>query len=147
MNLLMKTLGIGLGLALVLSVAVAQEAEATNPVVIERQALMKTIGKNTKVLGDMAGGKTAFDAAAAGAAQVALAAAAEKIPAVFKANETDPESEAKPEIWSNWEDYLIKAAALPTAVAALDASTLEGLQAGMKGVGDACGSCHKLYRE
>ncbi len=144
MTLTMKTLGIGLALTLGLSAAVAQEA--TNPVVIERQALMKIIGKNTKVLGDMAGGKTAFDAAAADAAKIAIATAAEKIPAVFEANETDPESEAKPEIWSNWEDFLIKAAALPTAVAALDATTLEGLQAGMKGVGGACGSCHKAYQ-
>ena len=42
--------------ALVATMAFA-ETESTDPTVIARQALMKTIGMNTKILGDMAGGK------------------------------------------------------------------------------------------
>jgi cytochrome c556 len=40
----------------------------------------------------------------------------------------------------------MKADALGTAAAALDATTIEGVQAGMAGVGGACQDCHKEFR-
>ena len=142
MRLLTKTAAFAL--ALVATVAIA--AEATDPTVKARQELMGVIGMNTKVLGEMAGGKTAFDAAAAGAAKAALVAASADIGAKFELQATDPKSEAKPEIWTNWADYQAKATALNTAATALDATTVEGVQAGMAGVGGSCKACHSAYR-
>lgn len=122
-------------------------AERTDPNAIAREELMEAVGKNTKVLGDMAGGKTAFDAAAAEAAKTGLAEAAAKIAATFETQgAADPASEAKPEIWANWDDFAKKAGALEAAATALDASSVEAVQAGIGAVGGACKDCHTTYR-
>ena len=134
-----------LGLIVAGGVAVAQ-VTATVPSVIARQDLMKINGMSAKILGDMAGGKVAFDAAAAEKAKADLIAAAAMIPAKFEANEVDPGSEAKPEVWTNWADFLIKATALETAATALDTSSAESIGAGMAGIGGACKACHTTYR-
>ena len=133
--------------ALILSAGMAFAAgKSTDPDAIARQTLMGTVGMNTKILGDMAAGKAEFDAAKAEAAKVALTEAAGKIPATFKPQGTDAESKAKPEIWTNWEDFLLKADALTKAATALDTTTIEGVQAGMGGVGGACKDCHTKNR-
>ena len=136
---------LSLSLILVAGAASAKDG-VTNPIVKERMDLMQTIRANTGVLGDMASGKTAFDATAAGTARAGLAAAAAMIPAKFEAEETDPVDEAKPDIWMMFDDFTTKAEALATAAEALDATTLASLQAGMGGVGVACQACHTAYR-
>jgi cytochrome c556 len=133
------------GLILVAGVAFAKEG-VQDPTVKARMDLMGTIAANTKVLGDMAGGKTAFDAAAATEARAALAAAAAEIPAKFEPQATDPVSEAKPEVWTNWADFVTKSEALLTGAEALDPSTVEGVQAGMGAIGGSCKACHTDYR-
>jgi cytochrome c556 len=142
MKLLMKAVVVG-----ALSVASVAFAEATDPTVIARQDLMGSQGASAKVLGDMAGGKTPYDAAAAEAAKANLIATSADIAAKFEPQATDPDSKAKPEIWTNWEDFVVKANALSTAAAALDTSSAETIGAGMGGIGGACGDCHKAYRQ
>ena len=132
-------------LALVGTVAIAKEG-VKDPIVKARQDLMATQGMSMKVLGGMAGGKVPFDAAAAEAAKAAIVATSAEIGAKFKPQATDPVTEAKPEIWTNWADFEAKAMALNAAATALDTSTLAGVQAGMEGLGGACGACHKAYR-
>ena len=123
------------------------EEEPTDPNAIARGELMGTIGKNIGIIGDMAGGKTAFDAAAAEGAKAALVEATGKIEATFKdQGGADPVSEAKPEIWANWDDFLKKAKAASDASGALDVASLETLQAGMGALGGACKDCHTTYR-
>lgn len=117
-----------------------------NETVKERMLLMKEIAGATKVLGEMAQGKTAFDADEALAAQGKLRAAAAEIDNTFRAPETDPKSEALPAIWENFGDFTEKAAALETAATGMDATSLDNLRAGMRDVGGACGACHKLYK-
>ena len=80
-------------------------------------------------------------AATAEAAKAAIADVAGKIAATFEPQGTDAESKAKPEIWTSWDDSLAKADGLAKA-AALDATSLEGVQAGMKAIGGACKDCH-----
>jgi cytochrome c556 len=131
--------------ALVATVALA-ETESTDPTVIARQELMEGIGKNTKILGDMAKGAVPFDAAAAEAAKAVLVANSAEISAKFETNVTDAGSEAKPEIWTNWEDFAAKGMALNAAATALDTASVETVGAGMGAIGGACGACHKPYR-
>lgn len=133
------------GFVLAAGVAFAKEG-ATDPNVIARQDLMKTIGGATKTLGEMAGGKTAYDAAAAEAAKAALIAAAADIGAKFTPTSTDPVTEAKPEIWTNWEGFLAKAKALEDAATAMDTGSAETIGAGMAGVGGSCKGCHTDFR-
>jgi cytochrome c556 len=129
--------------ALIGGAAVAKDA--TDPVVIAQKELMKSFGAASKTLGTMAGGG-AYDAAAAEAAKAALIAGAADIAVKFAAPGMDPASESKPEIWTNWEDYLVKAKALGDAAAAMDVSTAEGIGAGMGNIGGTCKACHQAYR-
>lgn len=145
MNLRRKLLAVPLLAAALAGVAVAKEG-VQNPAVKARMEAMATIGANTKVLGDMAGGKAAFDAARAAEAAAAINATALTVPGLFEAAETDPVSEAKPEIWANWADFVAKTDALAAAAAAVDSSSLEGVQAGMGALGGSCKACHSAYR-
>lgn len=123
------------------------EVEATDPNAIARKALMGVIGKNIGVLDNMASGKAAYDAAAADAAKAAMIEASAKIEATFKEQgAADPASAAKPEIWTNWDDFVKKAGALNTAATAMDVASLETIGAGMGGLGGACKDCHTTYR-
>lgn len=122
-------------------------AERTDPNAIARAELMGTIGKNTKILGDMAGGKAEFDADLAATAKTGLAEAAAKINATFETQGgADPADEAKPEIWANWDDFTKKAGVLEAAATALDTTSLETVQAGMGVIGGSCKDCHSAYR-
>ena len=143
MKLISKTLIASL--ILIAGVAAAKEG-VKDPTVKARMDLMGLNGKNSKILGEMAGGKTAFDAAAAAAAKAELMATAAQIAAKFEVQATDPVSIAKPEIWANWADFVAKAGALQAAAAALDVASLDSVKAGMGDVGGACKACHTTYR-
>jgi cytochrome c556 len=141
----MKTLTKTLILGLVMVGGIAF-AEASDPTVKARQELMDANGGAMKVLGGMAKGEVAFDAAAAEAAKATLIAAAADTAAKFKDQATDPASHAKPEIWTSWDDFVAKADALGKAAAALDTSSVDGVKAGLGAIGGACGACHETYK-
>lgn len=135
-------------LATSLTTGTAFAADPTQPEAIARATVMKDIAKNSKILGDMAGGKTAWDDAAAGAAKTALQAASAGVDAAFMTEgEKDPVSEALPAIWTSWDDFVAKSAALQTAAAGLDTGSAEALKASMAAVGGSCKACHSTYRE
>ncbi|MCW1918987.1 cytochrome c [Rhodobacter sp. KR11] len=119
---------------------------ANDPEVKARQELMDSFGGAMKTLGDMAGGKVAYDAAAAEAAKKALVDGAAGIEAAFKNNATDPAGKAKPEVWTAWDDFVAKAGDLGTAAGALDVSSTETVGAGMGAIGGACKACHTAYK-
>lgn len=131
--------------ALTAGVAFA-EVEATDPLVIAQKDLMKSFGGAAKALGGMASGEVAFDAAAAEAAKAALVAGSAEIAVKFATAGNDPASEAKPEIWTSWDDFLVKTKGLGDAATALDVTSVDGIKAGMGAVGGACKACHTSYR-
>lgn len=135
-----------IGAVLTAGAAVAQ-VERTDPNAIARSELMRTAGKSIGILSDMAEGKTPFDAAAAEGAKAALIDVASKIEPTFKdQGAADPASRAKPEVWANWDDFLLKAKALGDGAAAMDVASVETIGAGMGAIGGACGDCHKTYQ-
>ena len=71
-------------------------------------------------------------AAAAEGAKAAIVEAAGKIEATFKdQGAADPASEAKPEVWTNWEEFLADAKKLGEAAGAMDVASAESIGAGM----------------
>ena len=135
-----------IGAVLAAGAAFAEE-EPTDPSAIARADLMKMVGMNTGILGNMAGGKDPYDAAKAEGAKAALIEASAKIEATFmEQGGADPVSESKPEIWANWEDFLVKARALGDAAGAVDVASVESIGAGMGAIGGACKDCHTTYR-
>jgi cytochrome c556 len=133
--------------AVLMSGAAFAKGDRTDPNAKARSDLMRIVGKNTGILGDMAGGKAAYDAAAAEAAKAAIVDAAGQIETAFKdQGAADPASEAKPEIWANWDEFLMDAKALGDAAGALDVSSAETIGAGMGALGGACKDCHTEFR-
>ena len=122
------------------------EVEATDPLVIAQQGLMKSFGGAAKALGGMASGEVAYDATAAEAAKAVLRTGSADIHVKFEKAGSDPASEAKPDIWTNWDDFVAKATALNKAATALDVASAEGIKAGMGAIGGACKDCHTNFR-
>lgn len=127
--------------------AVAHE-EATG-VVKERMDLMERQKDDMKVIGPMAKGQVTFDAKKAAEAAQDIELTAKKIPELFPEGTGGHPSEAKPEVWTKWDEFAEDAEALGVAakdlVAALEASAPDW-KAKFKGVIDACKTCHKTFR-
>lgn len=133
--------------ALLVAGAAYAEGDRTDPNAIARSDLMKTIGKNTGILGGMAKGEAAYDMAAAEGAKAAIIEAAAKIEETFmEQGAADPASEAKAEIWTNWDTFLADAKALGDAATAMDVASAETIGAGMGALGGACKDCHTEFR-
>ena len=129
--------------------------EKANPVK-ERQKLMRAVGKAMKTTVKMLRGDLAYDAAAASGAMKTMSEVAQNYPKLFPAGsdmensimDFDQESDAKPEIWANMDDFKSKTNAL------LIASTKAGKAAGDKTtlaavfneVGKSCKACHQKYK-
>ena len=141
-----KRTAAGAALALMLSGSALAHSGVKNEAVKTRMALMGEIKEATAVLGDMAAGKRAFDAARAAAARARLIESAGRIGAAFKAPARDPKSESRPEIWSDWPMFRAKAKATRVAAEAMAIGSIGGIRAGMGALGKSCGDCHKLFR-
>lgn len=137
-------------LFLLLFASLALAHEGATDVVKERMDLMDTQKEAMKVIGAMAKGKVPFDATAAAKAAHEIEVTAKKIPELFPEGTGGRPSEAKPEVWTQWDKFTKDAEALGVAandlVAALEASTPDW-KAKFKGVIDACKTCHKTFRE
>lgn len=120
-----------------------------NPAVMARMQAMSQIGNAMKTLGQMAKGQVAFDAGAARTAADQIARFAAETPALFQAEEDDPKSEAKPEIWMNFKDFTSISEALETAAkaASADMANVSDVQSAMQSMGQTCAACHKAYRK
>ena len=140
---------IAAGVILATATAALAHQGVQNPAVKARMDGMSAIAENLKTLGMMARGATEFDAEAARAAAAAIATRAADVPGLFEANETDPMSEAKPAIWTNFEDFSAKASELENVAVGLSTSitTPEDLGPAMGSLGASCKSCHSIYRE
>ncbi len=133
--------------ALVATAGIAFAMDGSVGVVKERQDLMGSNGASMKILGDMVKSGT-IDAAAATAALTTLQTNAQQIPVVFETNDLTPPTKAKPEIWTDFEGFKTKAAALEAAATAALAGAMDAaaLGAAMGALGGSCQGCHEAFR-
>ena len=110
---------------------------------------MMLMADHTKVLGQMASGERAFDAAAAQAAAEGIAVTAAATPALFSIEASDPKSEALPAIWEKPEAFNAIAAALEADAlsAAGSVESPDALGQVMRTLGQHCRACHQEFRE
>lgn len=128
--------------------AVAHE-EATG-VVKERMDLMERQKDDMKVIVPMAKGQVPFDAEKAAEAAHDIELTAKKIHELFPEGTGGHPSEAKPDVWTKWEEFTENAEALGAAAKDLAVALEAGApdwKAKFKGVIDACKTCHKTFRE
>ena len=119
-----------------------------NPAVLERMQGMSRIADEMKILGGMAKGAEAFEASVARSALGRIADQAARIAPLFETEETDPKTEARPEIWLDYADFTARAQTLEDTARDLstDLDSAEDLSAAMQALGRDCKSCHALYR-
>jgi cytochrome c556 len=124
--------------------------EGATGVVKERMDLMKRQQKDMKLIGDMARGKQQFDAVKATDAARDVVVTSKKISDLFPEGSNGHPSDAKDEIWQNWDDFTRHASDLAeradALAASLDASGGKDWKAAFQKVTDACKSCHKSFR-
>lgn len=118
-----------------------------------RQGNMQTYALNLGVLGSMAQGRTAYDAALAQEAADNLFHMTRNTQLGMWPEGSDngavSGTRALPAIWANNADFLTAYANLQTAAQAMQAAAgtdLAGLQGAMAGVGGACQACHQTFR-
>ena len=129
--------------------AVAAHQGVQNPTVKARMDNMSAIAENVKTLGSMAKGQTTFDQASARDAALAIATHAVETTTLFQDPATDPKSEARAEIWENFEDFTAKADELEMVARPLSnsISVKADLGVAMRDLGATCKSCHADYRK
>src|SRR3989304_2910913 len=83
--------------------------EGATGVVKERMDLMKRQQKDMKLIGDMAKGKTTFDATKAAEAARDIDVTAKKIQDLFPEGSSGGKSEALDAIWKEWDRFTANA--------------------------------------
>lgn len=113
-----------------------------------RQEAMKGVGGATKAI------KAAVDAGKAADAVAPaekIAATMKTFPDLFPKGSDAGETDAKPEIWAEWDKFKQVAADAATAAdnVAMVAKSGDAAATGeaLKALGGACGSCHKPFRK
>ncbi len=115
-----------------------------------RQELMKDNGRQAKIVGEMAQGKTAFDAAAAKAALEKMATDVDAFVTHFPEGSDQGETEALPAIWQDKADFEARAAKMATDARAAAAAVDQGEDAFKAAAGvmfGNCKACHEVYRK
>lgn len=140
---------LGIGMISVLGLAGAATAQiGVHKLAVQKRIYsMSDMAADAKLLGHMAKGKVAFDAKAAQTAVNDIAAEAARIPTLFKAFETEPGSDARSTIWSNYSDFTARANALEQAAARATIRGAGDLAPALGSIGAACSGCHKAYRK
>ncbi|MCA8878455.1 MAG: cytochrome c [Rhodobacteraceae bacterium] len=122
--------------------------------VAARKGEMDLMAINTGVLGNMAKGKTPYDADAATAAAANLVTISKITQGLLwpegSSNADMQDTKALPKIWESYDDFLAKWDAKAKAAEALLAVAGDGVDAlapALGKLGEACTACHKEYRQ
>ncbi len=119
---------------------------ATGPVKARMDA-MGEVSRNAKLLGLMAK-SGAIDPPTAADAALQLRQYAAEMPGLFQERMFDAPSEALPEIWENWADFVAKAQAMGAAAIQIEAAGADpaAFSQAVQNLGQSCTACHELYR-
>lgn len=146
------TIAAAAGVALLATGALAQEQDLSGNVKA-RQGQFRIMAINLGILGDMAQGKTEYDAEAAQAAADTLVAVSTiNQPPLWPQGSSEMDMDgtrAKAEIWDNMDDFASKWAGFGEAASAMQQVAATGQEAigpAMGGLGGACKACHDTYR-
>ena len=130
----------------------ASAADDPAKVIGYRQAVMKGLAAHITAVAMVAKGEVSYAGHVAGHAQ-SMAALAKLIPEVFPAGSEKAEgveTEAKPEVWKEWDKFAAAAKTLEEQSAKLAEVAAGGdvaaIGAQLGEVGKACGGCHDPFR-
>ena len=115
----------------------------------ERMMLMKAMADNTKLIGQMLKKQKPFELSEVKRALEQLASLSLQTPTVFEVNATDPKSEAKQNIWDEFDEFtkLSNELAKNTSELAILVENIDDLRPTLMKVSEGCKACHSKYRE
>ena len=115
----------------------------------ERMMLMKAMADNTKLIGQMLKKQTPFELNEVKRALEQLSSLSLQTPKVFEVNATDPKSEAKQNIWDEFDEFikLSNELAKNTSELAILVKDIDDLRPTLMKVSEGCKACHSKYRE
>ena len=115
----------------------------------ERMLLMKAMAENTKLIGQMLKKQTPFELNEVKRALEQLSSLSLQTPKVFEVNATDPKSEAKQNIWDEFDEFtkLSDDLAKSTSELAMLVEDIDDLRPTLMKVSEGCKACHSNYRE
>ena len=115
----------------------------------ERMLLMKAMAENTKLIGQMLKKQTPFELNEVKRALEQLSSLSLQTPTVFEINATDPKSEAKQNIWDEFDEFtkLSDDLAKSTSELAMLVEDIDDLRPTLMKVSEGCKACHSNYRE
>lgn len=120
-----------------------------NKDVLDRMVLMSNIASNMKVIGGMARNPAEFDIKRAEKALLDIARLSERTPEAFKKEAYDPKSEAKAEIWTDFDNFTKLSESLMVDAKTLASSlkTSQDSRPALVKLSKSCKGCHSKYRE
>ena len=115
----------------------------------ERMLLMKAMAENTKLIGQMLKKQTPFELNEVKRALEQLSSLSLQTPTVFEINATDPKSEAKQNIWDEFDEFtkLSNELAKSTSELAILVENIDDLRPTLMKVSEGCKACPSKYRE
>jgi cytochrome c556 len=141
---------IGFVLAGLLFVGSAGSAQDDEAIIGYRQKVMEANGANMGAIGDILKFKLPYQKDIVGHAQ-AIGINARMIATAFEKPVSAGKTDAKPEIWTKWDEYKSDADKLAEAsdeLAKIAAGgDLTAIVAQVKKVGEACQDCHEDFRK
>ena len=136
-----------LGLVLMLTGAQAQDDEHF---LGYRQKVMKSMGASMGAIGDILKHKLPF-AGHIGVHAGDISRMSAVIAGAFEKEIAEGRTDAKPEVWQDWDKFVAAAETLQEEGAKLadiaSAGDMAAIGAQVKNLGKACGDCHKPFRK
>lgn len=146
LRLIAPCLALLLALSLLGTQLDAGSAVITDRYVKDRRALMQGQKAALTTLSDMVAGRTLFDARLAKAARRDLISSTGRIAKRFRKHRMEPNSHARPEIWTQWQDFGQRADTARLTAKQINSRSLAGLRRSLPAMMQACQSCHQSYR-
>ena len=139
------------GAVLIGAVAAAAFAHTgvENPAVLARMQNMKAMADQMEILVPMARGDSDLEPHRIAEALGDLQSSAVEVPSLFHVQEMDPQSEALPELWSDFEDFEGRSEELMQAIRVamdLQIDERQDLIQVVREIGSSCSGCHEVYR-
>ena len=110
---------------------------------------MSKMAANMKVIGRMTRNAAEFDIKRAEEAFLEIARLSEITPDTFKKEANDPKSEAKAEIWTDFDNFqkLSESLMVDAKTLASSIKTSQNLRPALVKLSKSCKGCHSKYRE
>ncbi len=133
----------------IVMLATSAQAQKDERYLKYRQKLMSAIGGHMGSIGNVAKtGLPFMDAIAVHAKSIEMSAGL--IEQAFKKEITEGKTDAKADVWKEWDKFVGAAKKLQEEagkLASIAADDKEAMTAQIKAVGKSCGGCHKPYRK